>query len=147
MLCWVLLSVSASLLQRKIETCQANNIFTIKNFVMNYVENSRFSGVSVSFTAELTSAVEKPYLEIRIVPVDERIPVIRYKDQLCRPNLLVCPARFATMTYTTQFSMPSRASGGDYVVKLIFKEGKNTLACYESPFHLDKVQANMLVGK
>lgn len=139
----LLIAAAASVHQRKIDTCQANNVFNVKNFLMNYVENSRFSGISVSFSAELTSSVEKPYLEIQIVPEGERVPIIRYKDELCRPGLLVCPARFATMTYTTQFSMPSRAAAGEYLIKLIFREGNTKLACYTSPFHLADVQSVM----
>lgn len=117
-----------------IATCQAKNVFTIEEFEVKRMSGAGVSVLSLSFQALLTSAVEKPYLEIQLLYRNGTIPKWRYKCDLCGQGMLNCPA---VQGFRLQFEdqLPLANTSAD-TIKFIFREGKTKLACYSAPFNV-----------
>ena len=114
-----------------IAACQSKNVFTIEEFEIKRVSGAGVSVLSLSFQAMLTSAVEKPYLEIQLLYRNGTIPKWRYKCDLCGSRMLNCPS---VQGFHLQFDdqLPLANISAD-TIKLIFREGKTKLACYSAP--------------
>jgi len=110
---------------------QKNQHFIIKKFDVNHPGGSRGVTLSISIVAELNHKVQAPYIEGQII--SDRIPVLRFHDTLCKPGVLICPASFSQLVYGNQIPIPSTIEPGEYKLRLIFREGKEKLSCYETP--------------
>ena len=101
---------------------------------------------TLTLQSELEGKVEAPYLEIQwLDPKDDRIPLYRTRDELCRPDILTCPASFSTIEYTDQVCIPSGSNNMDsYKLRLVFREFVRNeltdLGCFETIVPLNKTQ-------
>ena len=120
---------------------QKSQHFIIKKFDLTHPGNARGVMLSISIIAELNHKVQAPYIEGQII--NDRIPVLRFHDPLCRPGVLVCPASFSQLVYGNQIAIPSTLEPGDYKLRLLFREGKDILSCYETPITI-KEQTEMI---
>ena len=119
--------------------CKDQNVqfFAIKKFSAYHPFNTRGISIQITLVAELSQKVQEPYLEIQLA--NERIPLIRKKDLLCRPGILICPASFSQLVYGANIPIPTVIPLGNYKLRLIFKEGAKRLSCYETPITIKKV--------
>jgi hypothetical protein len=119
--------------------CPDQNVqfFAIKKFNVYHPLNSRGLALQITLVAELSQKVQEPYLEIQIL--NQRIPLIRKKDILCRPGILICPASFSQLVYGVSVPIPNTIPLGEYKLRLIFKEGTKRLSCYETPISIKKL--------
>lgn len=128
--------ISSALQETNINSCQDKNVFKIKKFEMTSPNIPRAGTLSFSFYAELTYQIENPFLEIQVLSEDNRIPVFRIRDTLCRDNVLRCPASFSPVLYKNQIHLPATLNPGSYILRFTFREGKQTISCYEKSFQI-----------
>ena len=117
---------------------QQQQYFSIKKIQLFHPFHSRGIAAQLTLVAELNQKVQEPYLEIQLT--NQRIPLIRKRDNLCRPGILICPASFSQLIYGCSIPIPSTIPFGEYKLKLLFKEGQQSLSCYEIPISLKKMQ-------
>ena len=115
-----------------------NHLFKIKKFEISYPADNRAGIIKYQFDAEITTNVDYPILETQIIPKENKIPVFRIKDDLCNSDILNCPSSFSSFSYKNQISLPPTLIPGEYVLRLIFREGKLQLSCYEKSFQISE---------
>lgn len=128
--------VASNLQQTEIQSCQIKNIFAIQKFAMTSSNVFQAGIISYVINAQLTSQVENPFLETQILSDENRIPVFRYRDTLCRENVLKCPASQSDIIYKNQIHLPPTLTPGNYKLRFIFREGKQSISCYEKSFQI-----------
>lgn len=134
--------VSSNLQQTDIGSCQVKNIFVINKFKISNSVFPRAGIISYVFNAQLTSQVENPFLETQVLSEENRIPVFRNRDALCRENVLRCPASHSDILYKNQIYLPATLNPGNYILRFIFREGKQSISCYEKTFQIvDKISS------
>lgn len=121
--------------------CSPTTVFTVTDLGIVHVNNSRGVSIYLDMSARLTQMVNKPYVEGRFG--NDRIPVTRFTDTLCRPGVLTCPATFSTMNFGQQIAIPSTIEVGEYHLKLVFREDRgedyhDIIACYDIPIQIKK---------
>ena len=112
--------------------------FSIKKFQVYHPFFSHGLPMTITLVAELSQKVQEPYLEIQLL--NHRIPLIRKKDLLCRPGILICPASFSQLVYGATVPIPTTIPYGDYQLRLVFKEGIEHISCYETKIHIKKLE-------
>ena len=136
MLIFLTFFVTSNLQQTDIDSCQVKNVFDIKKFEMTSQNVPRSGIISYIFYAQLTSQVENPYLETQILSDENRLPVFRNRDALCRDDVLNCPASHSNIIYKNQIHLPATLITGNYMLRFIFREGKQSISCYEKSFQI-----------
>ena len=110
---------------------QRHQYFAIKKFQVYHPLSMRGTALQVTLIAELSQKVQEPFIEIQFA--NQRIPLLRKKDTLCRPGILICPASFSQLVYGAVLPIPSVVPYGEYKIRIIFREGLQKLSCYEMP--------------
>ena len=113
---------------------QKHQYFAIKKFQVFHPLSMRGTALQVTLIAELSQKVQEPYIEIQFL--NQRIPLLRKKDRLCRPGILICPASFSQLVYGVVLPVPSDIPFGEYKLRIIFREGIQKLSCYEMPLSI-----------
>lgn len=123
----------------KYKQCPKQNkqYFTMKKFEVQHPGDARGISIIIRIVAELNHKVEEPYLEVQIA--NGRIPFVRILDPLCRPGVLICPASFSQVVYGVQIPLSQTIPLGEYTLRVIFREGSERLACYESDLNVRDV--------
>ena len=128
---YIVLGIAASATPAYLSTCQASNVFDLFSFELTHLNESGLSVLSLSFTANLTSVVEHPYLEVQLLEKHNHIPAHRYKYPLCGSRRLKCPARQdSQLRFADHMPLVEPLGSDAHALKLIFREGKTKLACY-----------------
>ena len=123
-----LLAVSAI----KPKLCSDKQLFSLKSLHIDRLGNLRGQIMRVRIFAESQGqTIEHPYLEGRLR--SDRIPEVRFRDELCRPGVLDCPVTFGKLIYGKQISVPPTIPPGMYTLELIFREkNKEIIGCYST---------------
>ena len=114
------------------KNCSSNSIIQFHSFRISGTYDFPGSLITITFQASLLGKVENPFLDIQFISEGNYIPIARFRHDLCKANILQCPASFSNMNYAKQISLPSHANPGKYTLKLLFREGDNILACFST---------------
>lgn len=109
-------------------SCQEGNMIHVKDFRLSFGKEKVAPIMCLEFNSTISSSVAHPYLELRVLHENSRIPEIRYRDYLH-----VTPSeRSGLIEYAGEFPFPIATKTEKHSLQMIFREKNAKLACLET---------------